>query len=391
MITEPAPAGLLLRPARCVDGDGAALPTGTVIRLAGGRIDAVGVGLDGATVTDLPGMTLLPGFLDLHDYLSVDPDRPNPMAQMHGEDLALRRSVAARHMARDLAAGVTTLRAMGEGHALDVALRDSAAPGPRLVASGAPIAAPGTHQAGPDGGAATPDDVARAVDERAAAGVDWIKLVPTGGSLGGRVGPDESPWDRAHIRAAMQRARAHGLPVAVAAHGGPIVAIAAEEGAATLEHGALLDDRALAAIAAHGMALVPTLGRFLRPDGMALGAAATPAERARLDAACASLRRWVPLAIARGIPIGLGGDNMHGRQAWDAAALVGLGATPGQGVAALTGGAARILGLPDRGFLRAGMLADLVAVDGDPLVDPDALQRVRAVIARGRLLSLLAA
>jgi len=134
---------------------------------------------------------------------------------------------------------------------------------------------------------------------------------------------------------------------------------------------------------------VPTLGRFLRPNGMALAAAATTAERARLDAACANIWRWMPMALARGIPMGLGGDNMHGRQAWDAAELARLGASPARAVAALTGAAARVCRLADRGFLRPGLLADLVAVDGDPLLDPDALQRVRVVMCRGRLASLL--
>jgi imidazolonepropionase-like amidohydrolase len=381
----------LLRPSRCVDGDGSALPAGTELLVADGLIACVGAALptQDAVVLDLPGQTLLPGFLDLHEYLSVDPDRPNPMAQIHDTDLTLRRAVAVRHLARDLAAGVTTLRTMGEGGFLDVRLRDAPMMGPRLICSGTPIAAPGTHQAGPEGGHATPDDVARAVDIQAAGGVDWIKLVPTGGALGGKVGPDESPWSRAHLRAAMGRARMHGLPVAVAAHGGPIVSIAAEEGAATLEHGAWLDEAALDAVAANGVALVPTLGRFLRPDGMALAAAATPAERTRLQAACANIQRWVPLAVRRGIPMGLGGDNMHGRQAWDATELVRLGASPSQAVAALTGAAARICRLSDRGFLRQGRLADIVAVDGDPLLDPNALQRVRAVMCRGRFLSLI--
>jgi imidazolonepropionase-like amidohydrolase len=372
---------LLIRPARCIDGDGTALPPGSGVLVEAGVIQAVGRGLSAAEVLDLPGATLLPGFIDLHDYLSVDPDRPNPMAQMHGADMALRRAVAARQMAMDLAAGVTTLRVMGEGGGLDVALLREAAAGPLLVPSGAPIAAPGTHQAGPEGGYATPDDVARAVDARAEGGAAWIKLVPTGGALGASA--TETPWGRAHIQAAMRRARALGLPVAVAAHGGPIVAIAAEEGAATLEHGAFLDDAALDAMAANGMALVATLGRFLHPDGMARGAAATTVERARLAAACDSIRRWVPQVLARGIAIGLGGDNMHGRQAWDAAALVQLGADPARAIAALTGTAARLCRLPDRGFLRPGLRADLVAVAGDPLADPVALQRVHRVFQGG--------
>jgi len=374
---------LLISPGHCIDGDGTALPQGSAVLVEKGVIQAVGVGLaaPGATVLDLPDLALLPGFIDLHDYLSVDPDRPQPMAQMHGTDMALRRAVAARHMALDLAAGVTTLRVMGEGGGLDVTLAREGAPGPLLVPCGAPIAAPGTHQTGPEGGFATPDDVARAVDDRAAGGAVWIKLVPTGGALG--AGPTETPWTRMHVQAAMRRARALGLPVAVAAHGGPIVAIAAEEGAATLEHGAFLDEAALDAMAANGMALVATLGRFLHPDGMARGAAATPVDCARLAAARDSIRKWMPSALARGIAIGLGGDNMHGRQAWDVAALVRLGAEPGLAIAALTGTAARLCRLPDRGFLRAGLRADLVAVAGDPLADPSTLQRVHRVFQGG--------
>jgi imidazolonepropionase-like amidohydrolase len=383
---------LWLRPAHCVDGDGRELAADSAVLVIAGRIAATGPVPPGAALLELPGLTLLPGFVDLHDYLSVDPDRPDPMGQMHGTDLALRRAVAARHMARDLAAGVTTMRVMGEGGGLDLALRAEAGACPRLVVSGAPIAAPGSHQAGPEGGYATPEAIARAVDARAEAGVDWIKLVPTGGSLGGGpgggLGPCETPWGREHLAAALRRAHAHGLPVAVAAHGGPAVAIAADLGAATLEHGAFLDDAALDAVAANGMAVVATLGRFLRPDGMALAAAATPAQAARLDAACDSLRRWVPRALARGIRIGLGGDNMHGRQAWDAGALGGLGASPAQAVAALTGLAAQLCGLADRGFLRAGMLADLVAVEGNPLADPTALQRPAFVMCAGRVAAL---
>jgi len=86
----------------------------------------------------------------------------------------------------------------------------------------------------------------------------------------------------------------------------------------------------------------------------------------------------------------IGGDNMHGRQAWDAAELVRLGASPGQAVAMITGMAARICRLTDRGFLRVGCVADLAVVDGDPLLDPDALQRVRAVMLNGKWASLIA-
>jgi imidazolonepropionase-like amidohydrolase len=368
-----------LLPDRCIDGDGSVLAAGTAVRIAGDRFAALD--MPDADPVRLSHCTLLPGFIDAHDYLSVDPDRPNPMGQMFAPDLPARRRTALSQMARDLAAGVTTLRVMGEGTQLDVALRDANAPGPRLVVSGVPVAPPGSHQAPPDGGAATEADVVRAVAANHAAGVDWIKLVVTGGVNARTFGPTESPWGRAEIRAGI---RAAGRKVAVAAHGGDPLVIAAEEGAATIEHGAFIGARELDAMAAHGCVWVPTFGRFFRRDGIALSGADDARVLEQLARARAALTEAIPLALSRGVRIALGGDNMHGRQAWDAMFLARFaGARPA--LAALTGGAARALDLPDRGFLRTGLLADLVAVDGDPLAEPDALLRVRAVWRGGYL------
>jgi imidazolonepropionase-like amidohydrolase len=370
-----------LLPDRCIDGDGSLLPAGTGIRIAEGAIAAVGV--PDATPRHLRHRTLLPGFIDAHEYLSVDPDRPNPMGQMFGPDLAERRATALAQLARDLAAGITTLRVMGEGGHLDIALRDERAPGPALVVGGVPVAPPGSHQAPPGGGAADEAAIVAAVEANAAAGADWIKLVVTGGVNAKTFGPTESPWSRAEIRAGIRAARAAGLPVAVAAHGGEPLVIAAEEGAATIEHGALLDVRGLDAMAANGTVWVPTFGRFFRRDGIELSAHGDPTVLAQLNRARAALEAAVPLALGRGIRIALGGDNMHGRQAWDAAFLARF-AGNAAGIAALTGRAAQALGLADRGFLRPGLRADLVAVDGDPLAEIDALLRVRGVWRGGK-------
>lgn len=369
-----------LAPDRAIDGDGAALPAGTGIRIEGGRIAEIGP--PPAGTPHLRHATLLPGLIDAHDYLSVDPDRPNPMGQMFGPDLALRRATALAQMARDLAAGVTTLRVMGEGGHLDIALREEGAPGPALLCAGIPVAPPGSHQAPPGGGLSDAGAIAAAVRANAAAGADWIKLVVTGGVNARTFGPTESPWGRAEIRAGIRAAHAASLPVAVAAHGGDPLVIAAEEGAATIEHGAFLDARGLDAMAAHRVAWVPTFGRFFRADGIALSAHGDPAVLAQLARARAALEAAVPLALARDVAIALGGDNMHGRQAWDAGFLARF-AGNAAGIAALTGGAARALRLADRGFLRVGNRADLVLVDGDPLVEPDALLRVRGVWRSG--------
>jgi imidazolonepropionase-like amidohydrolase len=363
-----------IAPEACIDGDGTRLPAGHAVRIEAGRIAEIGPAAPGTP--RLRHATLLPGFIDAHDYLSVDPDRPDPMGQMFGPDVALRRATALSHLARDLAAGITTLRVMGEGSHLDIALREEGVPGPALLCSGIPVAPPGSHQAPPGGGLSDAGAIADAVQANAAAGADWIKLVVTGGVNAKTFGPTESPWGRAEIRAGIRAAGA--LPVAVAAHGGEPLVIAAEEGAATIEHGAFLDARGLDAMAAHGVAWVPTFGRFFRADGIALSARGDTTVLAQLARARAALEAAVPLALARGIAIALGGDNMHGRQAFDAGFLVRF-AGNAAGIAALTGGAAQVLRLADRGFLRVGQRADLVLVDGDPLAEPDALLRVRRV------------
>jgi imidazolonepropionase-like amidohydrolase len=370
-----------LLPDRCIDGDGTSLPIGTAIRIEGGTIAELGP--PKAEPVRLSHCSLLPGFVDAHDYLSVDPDRPNPMGQMFSPDTAARRATALSQLARDLAAGITTLRVMGEGTHLDIALRREAVPGPSLLCAGVPVAPPGSHQAPPGGGCATEAEIVAAVAANAAAGADWIKLVVTGGVNAKTFGPTESPWGRAEIRAGIQAARAAGLPVAVAAHGGEPLVIAAEEGAASIEHGAFLDQRGIDAMAANGVAWVPTFGRFFRKDGIELSAHGDAAVLAQLNRARAALQAALELALARPLVIALGGDNMHGRQAWDAGFLA-REAGPAAGIAALTGGAAAALGLADRGFLRVGQRADLVAVDGDPLAEMDALLRVRGVWRGGK-------
>jgi imidazolonepropionase-like amidohydrolase len=389
----PPTVSLLLRPDRMLDGTGAELPAGTALVITGDRITAmVPPGApepEGAKIVDLPpGCTLLPGLIDLHDYLSVDPDRPHPMAQMFGADFAARRAVARRHMWRDLLSGVTTQRVMGEGDGLDLALAADVAacvlPGPSLVCTGAPIAPSGSHQQRPTGGIDTEAALSAEIEAAAARGQGWIKLVATGGVNGSGLGPTEPGYSAALLRHAIARAHACGLRVAVAAQGGPAVIDAAEAGAESIEHGALLDAACVAALAANGTAWVLTPGRFLRPDGIPRAAASDAGVAARLAPVRPAMAAAVPMAVERGVRLGLGADNMHGRFADDVAQLIALGAPGEVAIAAATGTAASILGLSDRGSLAPGRRADLMVVDGDPLAAADALQRVRAVFTAGR-------
>jgi imidazolonepropionase-like amidohydrolase len=393
-------APLLLRPDRMLDGTGAQLPPGSALVIVGDRIAALlgpgATGPEGCEPVDLPpGCTLLPGLIDLHDYLSVDPDLPYPMAQMFGADLVARREIARRHMWRDLLSGVTTQRVMGEGDGLDLALAADVAagilPGPSLVCTGAPIAPSGSHQQRPSGGIDSEAAIAAEIDAAAARGQGWIKLVATGGVNGGGLGPTDSGYPAVLLRSSIARAHAAGLRIAIAAQGGRAVIDAADAGADSIEHGALLDAACVAALAANGTAWVLTPGRFLRPDGIPRAAARDAGVAARLAPVRPAMAASVPLAVERGVRLGLGADNMHGRFADDVAQLIALGAPGEIAIAAATGTAAAILGLSDRGGLAAGQRADLLVVDGDPLAAADALQRVRAVFTAGRAYGLGAA
>ncbi|GGJ23529.1 amidohydrolase family protein [Neoroseomonas lacus] len=387
----------VLRPERMLDGNGSALAAGSALLLDGDRIAAIlppgAVVPAGAIELALPpDCTLLPGLIDLHDYLSVDPDRPDPMRQMFSSDVALRRSVAQRHLRRDLLSGVTTQRIMGEGGGLDrviaAELRAGALAGPMLVLSGAPIAPTGSHQQRPTGGLDSEAALLGAVEDAVAAGQGWIKLVATGGVNGSGIGPTDCAYAPKLLRRATEAAHAAGLRVAVAAQGGPAVRAAADAGAETLEHGALLDADDVAALAANGMAWVVTPGRFLRADGIPLAAARNPEVARRLSRVRAALASAVPLAVRLGVRLGLGADNMHGRFGDDVGQLAALGAPAATAIAAATGNGAAVLGLSDRGWLHPGLRADLLLVDGDPLLAPDALQRVRGVFNGGRYYTL---
>ncbi len=392
-MASPPPVSVVLVPDRLIDGTGEALPLGTVLRIGSVCIDAIGrrddVAGDGAELVPLPGCTVLPGLIDMHGYLSIDPDRPNPMAQMHGEDLAARRAIAVRHLMRDLLSGVTTLRVMGEGGGLDITLRNEIADGrltgPSIVTAGAPLAPSGSHQAPPDGGIDSEQVLIRAIEDRAVQGVNWLKLVATGGVNASGDGGRRQIYDHQLMMRAAEAAAHRNLPLAVAAHGGPAIRDAIEAGAATLEHCALLDDDEARRIAAGPTVPVLTLSRFFLPHGIEKSARSAPDILQAVERARASYRRTVRTLADAGSDFCLGTDNMHGAIADDARLAVELGFRPGAVIRALTGTAARVLRQAGEiGTLRPGSRANLIAVAGDPMTDIRALTRIRGIWRAGQ-------
>jgi imidazolonepropionase-like amidohydrolase len=388
---------IILLPEWLIDGGGCQLPAGYAVRIAGGLIRDTGplehLDSSSADLLRLPGKALMPGLVDCHGYLSVDPSRPDPMGGMHGSDLVERAWTSARHLRMDLASGVTTMRVMGEGHGMDYRARDAIRrgmlEGPDLICSGTPICPSHSHQAAPTGGADGVDGVRHAVRKRIAEGADWLKLVVTGGVNAPGERATTSLYSEAEVATAMQETACVGLPVAVAAHGGAAIELCARLGARTFEHCALFDDASLDAAIAGEVTMVLTLARFFRPDGIELSGRDVPGVRARLERARKSLAATVPKALSRGARLALGSDNMHGLLAEEAYWFCQLGATPTQALASLTGRGAAAVGAAGRaGDLTPGLQADFIALSGNPLSNVALLRRPSHVMKAGRFVNI---
>ncbi len=385
--TSPSNAAaqvMVVRPGWVVDVASGERHAGWALRADGDRITALGPAATitvpaGAKVIDLPAATVLPGLIDVHVHLTWDDGK----------------SEATREAARKtLEAGFTTVRSCGAPEGADLVLRDAVdrgeVVGPRIVAAGAPLGFKGgvCAQVFPGQGVfSTVDEALAHVRKLAASGASWVKICAGGGVVPGP--DDEATVEVPPEMLAAIVGEAHKLKLKVAAHaqGPAAIAAAVRAGADSIEHGSLVDETAAKLMVERGTWLVPTFYRlrWRREQAAANGAPAAAIERAAANAE--KVRDRQRRAIALGVPVALGTDATvipYGLDAREAAALVELGMTPLQALQAATTRAAAMLGWSDRvGSLKPGHFADLVAVDGDPLADPAALERVVLVVKGG--------
>jgi imidazolonepropionase-like amidohydrolase len=214
-------------------------------------------------------------------------------------------------------------------------------------------------------------------------GAKVIKISATAGvmSMGRRWA--RSKFSDAEMRAIVEEANRHGTPVAAHAHGTDGIKAAVRAGVASIEHGSLLDDEAISLMKERGTFLVPTTGLT---DLMTL-AQLPPPVRAKAEEVLPRARDGVSRAIRAGVRIALGTDAplIPHENAKEFAALVARGMTPIEAIRAGTVNAAELLRVPDRGRIAPGLLADLVAVSGNPLENIRVLEDVRFVMKGGQV------
>jgi imidazolonepropionase-like amidohydrolase len=227
------------------------------------------------------------------------------------------------------------------------------------------------------------DEIRRGARENFAHGADFLKIFATGGVASGGV-LSTAGYTDAEMSAAVEEAERVGSYVAAHAHGGPGLSAAIRCGVRTLEHASLASDEEIEQMIERGCWLVGTFSVIFHPDGIERGDGGNPAVMAALELARERVAERMPQILASGVQLALGSDSMHGCMPFEVQKAIEFGVPPTDALVAATAGGAAACRVDDRtGTLEPGKQADLIALDGDPLADPRALDRVVYVMKGG--------
>ena len=409
-LAAPANADtLVVTAARMVDVERGRYVDNPVVVVTDGRITSVGTAVPAdlpadARRLDLPGLTLLPGLIDMHVHLASTPYVSGWNELDYADDFGTILQVG--HARANLMAGFTTVRNLGGPDFADVALRQAIdggfVEGPRVIPAGASFGATGVHcditgmprslaQANPfntDGVEAA----RRAVREVRKYGAQVIKVCATGGVFSRNTEPGQQQMTLAELTAVADEAHMWGLRVAAHAHGASGIRDAIRAGIDTIEHASLIDAEGIRLAVQHGTWLSMDIYNtdFTQETGTQFG---TTEDNLRKDREIGQLQRDNFRAAHRaGARMIFGSDAAiypHGQNARQFAVMVEYGMTPGEAIRAATWNAAQALGREgDVGAIVAGRYGDLIAVSGDPLADVRVLENVDIVIKGGELIKI---
>ena len=404
------PARVAVHAARLLDVESGRVMSDPMVVIEGDRIVSVtsgGSAPAGAQVIELGNVTLLPGLIDVHVHLTFDPTASSgnyyrDILTLGPADEAITASVFAK---RTLDAGFTTVRNLGAGGYIDVALRNAIdrgfIEGPRIVAATLALGATGGHADGGTGfapniefhgetGVADGVDAVRArVRENIKHGADVIKFMASAGVLSNEASVGAPQYSQAEMDAIVDEAHRWGKKVAAHAHGAEAIKMAIRAGVDSVEHCSFIDDEGLKLAKQHGTYLVFDIYNddYILAEYGKLGV--PPAQIAKEKLVGRTQRENFRKALQAGEKMAFGTDAgvyPHGWNAKQFAKEVEWGMTPIQAIRSATINAADLLGLKDQvGALKPGYHADMVAVAGDPLADVTVLEHVGFVMKGGRV------
>jgi imidazolonepropionase-like amidohydrolase len=352
---------------------------------------------------DLRNQTVMPGFIDSHVHLSSETSKNQYMEEftLNDDDYALK---AVKFCERTLMAGFTTVRDLG-GH-VAISLRNAISQGdiigPRILAAGKSIATTGGH-ADPsngysraiigdpeakDGVVNSPEEGRKAVRQRYKEGSDVIKITATGGVLSNAKDGAGAQFTEDEIEAIVSTAKDYGYRVAAHAHGAEGMKRAIRAGVSSIEHGTFMDDEVIGLMKQYGTYYVPTItaGKSVA-DSAKIPGYYPPLVVPKAIATGPKIQSTFAKAYKEGVKIAFGTDAgvfAHGKNYKEFEYMTEVGMPAMEAIKSATMNAADLLGISDRlGSIEKGKIADIIAVNGDPLKDIKVLSLMSFVMKEG--------